>query len=393
MTAQSSRNVRLLAHHPSTGFGNCAGHGHPAHPRWPRILWIATESAPRTSRPSTSPIPRAGAITQTDLLTTGLAPLAGSGSATCSGGVPDECARLTPAGFEIFDVADPAKPRSVSASSTPRARRVGCITCGGWTASSHCSSGGRLHAAHRATISSTASRRAPAVAAVRSAAGGCGTREGDAEHRCPGIPRSTRAIAPHNTNVYPQRPTEPISAISTGAPSSSHLGQNASEDGEPLGLPSAFPRLLPHRGAAFRARLLVVSDEATKEPARTGRTSVWIVDAHTDGKLVPISTCPLPPSRSSPSAAGRFGAQQPARERSRMWVLGALRRGDVLQWWRARSTSADPFIPARRPGSCRSGTRKSPTKPSRSTTMIDERGITYAVDRMIGRALCPGDQL
>ena len=48
MKAQSSRNVRLLAHHPLDGFGNCGeGMAIQRCRDGRRVLWIAHESAPK----------------------------------------------------------------------------------------------------------------------------------------------------------------------------------------------------------------------------------------------------------------------------------------------------------------------------------------------------------
>src|SRR5262249_866008 len=117
MTAQSSRNVRLLAHHPLDGFGNC-GEGMAIQKTRDgrRILWIAHESAPKnvTAVDVTNP-KKPALVTQTDLphnrMRSNSLDLVGDllvvAYQTSSPG-------LTPAGFEIFDVADPAKPRSVS---------------------------------------------------------------------------------------------------------------------------------------------------------------------------------------------------------------------------------------------------------------------------------------
>src|SRR2546422_8361353 len=121
MTAQSSRNVRLLAHHPLDGFGNCGeGMAIQRTRDGRRILWIAHESAPKnvTAVDVTNP-KKPALITQTDLphnrmrsnsldLVGDLLVVAYQTSA------PD----LKPAGFEIFDVADPAKPRSRSEEHT-----------------------------------------------------------------------------------------------------------------------------------------------------------------------------------------------------------------------------------------------------------------------------------
>src|SRR2546422_3897395 len=117
MTAQSSRNVRLLAHHPLDGFGNCGeGMAIQQSRDGRRILWIAHESAPKnvTAVDVTNP-KKPALVTQTDLphdrVRSNSLDLVGDllvvAYQTSSPG-------LKPAGFEIFDVADPGKPRTVS---------------------------------------------------------------------------------------------------------------------------------------------------------------------------------------------------------------------------------------------------------------------------------------
>src|SRR5207245_311060 len=54
--------------------------------------------------------------------------------------------------------------------------------------------------------------------------------------------------------------------------------------------------------------LLVVSDESVREAAKDWPKLVWIVDAQREDKLVPISTCPLPPVKKFAGRGGRFGA-------------------------------------------------------------------------------------
>src|SRR5206468_3370132 len=58
----------------------------------------------------------------------------------------------------------------------------------------------------------------------------------------------------------------------------------------------------------FDRNLLVVSDESVREAAKDWPKLVWIVDAQREDKLVPISTCPLPPVKKFAGRGGRFGA-------------------------------------------------------------------------------------
>ena len=129
--------MRLLAQHPLDGFGNC-GEGLALQKTRDgrRILWTAHESAPKTVTALDVTNPKKPVlITQTDLPHTRMR----SNSLDLVGDLlivayQTAQAGLTPAGFEIFDVADPAKPKSVvtfdasgphsrGSSTKPRATR------------------------------------------------------------------------------------------------------------------------------------------------------------------------------------------------------------------------------------------------------------------------------
>src|SRR5438128_6639316 len=130
---KTSRAMRLLSHHPLDGFGN-VGEGMAIQLTRDkrRVLWLAHESAPKnvTAVDVTNP-KKPSVIVQTALphdrmrsnsldLVDDLLVVAYQ---TREPG-------LKPAGFEIFDVADPAKPRSVTFfdASGPASAS---ITCGG----------------------------------------------------------------------------------------------------------------------------------------------------------------------------------------------------------------------------------------------------------------------
>src|SRR5437762_773682 len=115
-TSTSSRNMRLLGHHPLNGFGNC-GEGLALQKTRDgrRVLWIAHESQPKnvTALDVTNP-KKPVLIAQTDLPHEKMR----SNSLDLVGDLlvvayQTSAVGLKPAGFEIFDVADPAKPKSV----------------------------------------------------------------------------------------------------------------------------------------------------------------------------------------------------------------------------------------------------------------------------------------
>src|SRR5262250_1104402 len=110
------KNMRLLAQHPLDGFGNCGeGLALQRTRDGRRILWIAHESAPKnvTAVDVTNP-KKPAMVTQTDLPHNRVR----SNSLDLVGDLlvvayQTSAPGLKPAGIEIFDVGDPAKPRTV----------------------------------------------------------------------------------------------------------------------------------------------------------------------------------------------------------------------------------------------------------------------------------------
>ena len=111
-----ARNMKLLAHHEMNGFGNC-GEGMALQKTRDkrRVLWIAHESAPTnfTALDVTNP-KKPSVVTQAALPHERMR----SNSLDLVGDLLIVAYQtrepgLAPAGFEIFDVADPAKPKSV----------------------------------------------------------------------------------------------------------------------------------------------------------------------------------------------------------------------------------------------------------------------------------------
>src|SRR5207245_1146302 len=108
--------MRLLAHHPLDGFGNCGeGMAIQLTRDRRRVLWIAHESQPKnvTAVDVTNP-KKPSVIVQTalphDKMRSNSLDLVGDLLVVA---YQTREPGMKPAGFEIFDVADPAKPKSV----------------------------------------------------------------------------------------------------------------------------------------------------------------------------------------------------------------------------------------------------------------------------------------
>ncbi|RPH74305.1 MAG: hypothetical protein EHM88_23000, partial [Candidatus Rokuibacteriota bacterium] len=128
-TPESSRDMRLLAQDDLGGFGN-VGEGMVIQLARDgrRVLWLAHESAPKNVTAVDVTDPRKPAvILQTDLphghMRSNSLDLAGDLLVVA---YQTRTVGLEPAGFEIFDVADPGTPRSVAFfdASGPHSRGV-----------------------------------------------------------------------------------------------------------------------------------------------------------------------------------------------------------------------------------------------------------------------------
>ena len=211
--SQGSRNMRLLAHHPLNGFGNC-GEGLALQKTRDgrRVLWIAHESQPKnvTALDVTNP-KKPVLIAQTDLPHEKMR----SNSLDLVGDLlvvayQTSAVGLKPAGFEIFDVADPAKPKSVVFfdAAGPASRGVHHLW---WV------DGEYVHIASGAADFTPRNPRDDQfyrIIDVRTITRPRevgrwwlpGTRDSDTAPPLPRHPTFDSGYRAHNTNVYPQRP-------------------------------------------------------------------------------------------------------------------------------------------------------------------------------------------
>src|SRR3989442_1724919 len=166
-----------------------------------------------------------------------------------------------------------------------------------------------------------------------------------------------------------------------------HLGSGAPAAGQPLELPAAVSRLLPHRAAGSSSGLLAVSDESIADGGKDWPKLVWIVDVREETKPVPISTCPLPPLKAFTKRGGRFGAHNlhenrpaPGTWTSETVVVGTFFNGGV----RAFDIS-DAFRPQEVAWAVPPSPRKSRAKAIQlNDVFVDDRAVLYTVDRLIG---------
>jgi len=387
--------MRLLSHHRLNGFGNCgegmviqlARDGR-------RVLWLAHESPPKNVTAVDVTDPRKpSAIAQTDLPHAEMR----SNSLDLAGDllvVAYQTSRpgMTPAGFEIFDVSDPASPRSVAFfdASGPASRGVHHL----WFVD-----GAYVHVAAGAADFTPRNRKDDQcyrIVDVREPTRPTevgrwwlpGTREGDAEPPPPRHPNHDSGFRAHNTNVYPQRPDRAyIGYIDGGA-----IILDISDMARPR-LISRWDYHPPFSGFThtllplFERNLLVVSDESVRDAGGDWPKLVWLVDVREETNPVPLSSCPLPPFEVMARAKGRFGAHNLHENRPApgSWVSETVVIGTFFNAGVRAYDISDPFRPEEIAYHVPPAPRRSPVGAIQlNDVFVDERGVVYSVDRITG---------
>lgn len=394
-STDASKNMQLLAHHELNGFGN-VGEGMVIQLARDgrRVLWLAHESAPKnvTALDVTDPR-KPSVILQTDLphhdMRSNSLDLAGDLLVVA---YQTKTVGLKPAGFEIFDVADPGRPRSVAFfdASGPHSRGVHHL----WFVDGayvHIASGAADFKARNPKDDQfyrIVDVRQPSKPAEVGRWWLPGTRDGDSEPPPARHPTFDSGFRAHNTNVYPQRPDRAwVGYLDGGAvildiSDMAHPRLVSRWDYHP-----PFPGFTHTLVPLLSRGLMIVSDEAVREGGEDWPKLVWVVDVRDETNPVPIATCPLPPVAEFKGRGGRYGAHNlhenrpaPGAWTSETIVVGTFFNGGV----RAYDVS-DPFRPTEvayhvpaPPRGSRAGAVQI------NDVFIDERGIVYAVDRLVG---------
>jgi hypothetical protein len=390
-----SRNMKLLAHHELDGFGNVGeGMSIQLARDGRRVLWLAHESAPKNFTAVDVTDPRAPKlIVQTDLPHGDMR----SNNLEVVGDlmvVAYQTARagLTPAGVEFFDVSDPGRPRSIAFfdASGPHSRGVHHL----WFVDGsyvHLASGApdfKPRTAKDDQFYRILDVRQPTKPVEVGRWWLPGTRDGDAEPAPARHPTFDAGYRAHNTNVYPQRPDRAyIGFLDGGAvvldiADMAHPRLVARWDYHPP-YPGFTHTVLP----LFEQDLMIVSDESTAAGGKDWPKLVWVVDMRQETNLVPLGTFPIPPVESFAGRGGRYGAHNlhenrpvPGSWTSEKLVFGTFFNGgvrvfDVSNKFRAEEVAY--FVPAAPRGSSAGACQI-------NDVYVDERGIVYAVDRLIG---------
>jgi hypothetical protein len=391
----STWNYTLLGNHDLGGFGGLGeGIGIQVARDGRRIVWLAHESAPKNFTAVDVTNPRAPKlVVQTDLphaqMRSNSLEVVGD---TMAVAYQTSKPGLTPAGFELFDISVPEQPKSIALfdASGPMSRGVHQL----WFSDGeyvHMSSG-----AADAKPRNQSDDQFYRIIDVRNPSKPKevgrwwlpGTMEGDEAPAPKRLPAHGTGYRAHNTNVYPQRPDRAYVAYVDGG----FVILDISDKSAPKQI-AHWNHNPPFNGFThtvlplFGRDLLVVSDESVKDGGADWPKLVWIFNAAAESNPVPIATCPMPPVDAFAKRGGRFGAHNlhennpgPLSWRSEDVIVGAFFNGGLRAY-----DITNPFQPKEIAWFVPPAPKGSPAGAIQiNDCYVDERGVTYAVDRMTG---------
>ena len=391
-----SLNMKLLSHHTLNGHGGMGeGMSMQLARGGRRVLWLAHESAPKNFTAVDVTDPRAPkVIVQTDLPHAKMR----SNSLETAGDLmavayQTQQEGLKPAGFEMFDISNPEKPRSIAHFDASGPNSRGCHQLwfvDGTTVHMSCAD---PELTPRNPKDDQIYRIVDVSNPSKPAAIGRwwlpGTREGD--DAPPPVRHEGAAdmgFRAHNTNVYPQRPDRCYLGYIDGG----MMVLDISDRARPKML-SRWVNSPPYNGFThtvlplFDRGLLVVTDESIQDDGADWPKLVWLLDARDERNLVSIGALPVSGVKPHLQAGGRCGAHNvhenppvPGAWKSDTVVLGTFFNAGVRAY-----DIADPgeprevawFIPPA-PNGARAGTAQI------NDVFVDDRGVVFAVDRHAG---------
>jgi hypothetical protein len=396
MLAAMYSNMKLLAQHTLNGYGGMGeGMSLQLARGGRRVLWLAHESAPKnfTAVDVTDPRkPRV--IVQTDLPHGRMR----SNSLEVSGDLMAVAYQvsepgLKPAGFELYDISDPERPRSLALFDASGPHSRGCHQLwfmDGKTVHMACSDPElkprdfRDDQIYRIVDVSNSGKPTPLGRWHLP-----GTMEGDDAPPPKRLPAKHDAgFRAHNTNVYPERPDRCYLGYLDGG----MMVLDIADRSRPK-LVSRWMNSPPYNGFThtvlplFGRGLLVVTDESIQNDGADWPKLVWLLDARDETNLVSIGTLPVQGVQPLLRKGGRCGAHNvhenppvPGAWRSEDIVLGTffnagVRAYDIRDPFAPREVAY--FVPPRPEGS------PVPTAQI-NDVFVDDRGIVFAVDRHAG---------
>jgi hypothetical protein len=388
------RNFKFLAHHELDGFGSIGeGMSIQLAKDGRRILWLAHESAPKNfSGVDVTDPRRPKMVVQTALPHQHMR----SNSLEVVGDVmavayQTQKKGMAPAGFELFDISAPERPRSISFfdASGPYSRGVHQLWfCDGRYV--HLA-GGAPDFVPRDPRDDQFYRIIDVADPARPREVGRwwlpGVAEGDVEPPLPRHPTAVRndGFRAHNTNVYPQRPDRAY----LGYLDAGMVILDIADKSRPR-MVSRWDNSPPYSGFThtvlplFDRDLLVVTDESIFQDGSDLPKLVWVLDARDERNPIPISTLPAPSADALGFGGHRVGAHNihenvplPTSWHSDQIILGTffnagLHAFDISNPYQPKEIGH--FIPP-----------ASPLSPSGQISLndvfVDEREIVYVIDR------------
>jgi hypothetical protein len=358
-----------------------------------RVLWLAHESAPKnfTGIDVTDP-KKPKVIIQTDLPHNKVRSnsLETTGDLMCVA-YQTATVGLKPAGFDMFDISVPEKPKLISHydCSGPHSRGIHQV----WFVDGeyvHCAAGGPDFIPTH-PLDDQPYRiidvRDPSKPKDVGLWWQPGTRKGDSHPPMTRLPRDSGWRA-HNTNVYPARPDRAyIGNIDGGA-----WILDISDKSNPKPISNWNPHP-PYPGMThtvmplFSRDLLIVTEEATDEKVADWPKLTWIVDARNEKNIFPISTLPLPPMEEFQPRGGRYGSHNLWENKPDdvsfqsdtiifgTFFSGGLRVFDTTNPLQPKEIGA--FVPEAPKGG-------RATSIQFNDVHVDENGLVYTVDRHSG---------
>jgi len=393
-------DLKLLSQHTLNGYGGMGeGMSLQLARGGRRILWLAHESAPKNFTAVDVSDPRAPkVVAQTDLPHQQMR----SNSLETAGDLMAVAYQvqkygLKPAGFEMFDIAEPERPRSIGFFDASGPQSRGCHQLwfvDGRTVHMACSDpelkprNPKDDQIYRSVdVSNPSKPRALGRWHLP------GTMEGDdappPQRLAPQFDAGFRA---HNTNVYPERPDRCYLGYLDGGMMVLDIADPARPKmvsrwtNSPANTPpfNGFTHtVLP----LFSRELLIVTDECIQDDGADWPKLVWVLDARDEKNLVSIGTLPVSGVQPLLHKGGRCGAHNlhenpPVKGawKSEDIVLGTffnagLRVYDVRDPHDPQEIAA--FVPPA-PNGAPKGTVQI------NDVFVDDRGIVFAVDRHAG---------
>jgi hypothetical protein len=386
-------NMKLISHNELQGFGGVGeGISMQVTNDGRRILWLAHESAPKNfTGVDVTDVRNPKVVVQTDLPHHKVR----SNSLDVVGNIMAVAYQTKefnqkPAGMDLFDISKPEEPRLISHFDTsgPFSRGAHCVffVDGEYV---HLSSGApdfEPNDPKDDQFYRIIDVRNPSKPTEAGRWWLPGTKKG--EEPLPRHPRFDGGYRTHNCAVYPERPDRAYLGYIDGGAVILDIKDKAN--------PKMITRWRyspPFNGFThtvlplFSRDLLIVSDECTKDDGKDWPKMTWVVDAHDETNLVPISTLPLPPVESFGKRGGRYGSHNmhenqpgPASFRSDTIQVCTFFNGGV----RAFDTS-NPFQPQEIAYFVPGAPKMSPAGAIQiNDVWVDENRIIYCVDRFGG---------